>query len=492
MRFQSFKKTGKSHPMRIVAVLAGLGMIAALFYGLWDAGAFLPGWIAWEEDHNFGGAGGYEISLADRALCVRYDGERIWNSPENVKVQQVLSCDIDRDDAEELILLCWKKGRFGKYRPFWVEEDEKGWSQHLFVYEYGEREITPKWMSSYLGQDVLSMGTAQNKSGEKWLLLTDKKGAASSWRWGSWGFSKEDTEVSFILFGDNLIHEPIYTYGLNHNGNFDFLYEHVRKRIDESDIAVINQETPLVENASEYGDYPRFGTPIQVGEAMADAGFDAVACATNHALDRGEKGIRTTKEFFSSRGILCLGIQTSEESENKPYEIMKRKGASFALFNYTYGTNGNSLPEGYPYTVHLLKEEAQIREDLKKAREEADFVIVIVHWGTEQETEPDLLQKEWTNVFLESKVDVVIGSHSHTVQPFEMLDGTDGHRMLVYYSLGNFVSAQQEKSCGKGAAAVFTAVPGADGYEVSNYDLKPLTILWQEGGGYTTVFTGEH
>lgn len=459
---------------------------------MWRAGAFLPGWIDWEEDCNFEAAGGYEISLTDRAVHVDLGGERIWDSPGEAKVQQVLSCDIDRDDEEELILLCWKRGRYGKHRPFWVEQDERSWSQHIFVYEYAEHEILPKWMSSYIGQDVLSMGYSKNKSGKEWLLLTDEMGAVSSWRWGSWGFSKEDTAVSFLLFGDNLIHEPIYTYGLNNGGNFDFLYEQVRERVAESDIAVINQETPLVEDPSEYGDYPRFGTPIQVGEAMARAGFDVVTCATNHALDRGVEGVCTTKEFFTSQDMLCLGIQTQSEKERKPYEIIRRKGASFALFNYTYGTNGNALPEEYPDMVHLLEEEAQIREDLKKAEKEADFVIVFVHWGTEGTAEPDAFQKEWTNVFLESKVDVVVGGHPHAVQPFEMLQGADGHRMLVYYSLGNFVSAQPEKSCEKGAAAIFTAAPGADGYDVAAYDLEPLTILWKEGGGYTTIFSGEN
>lgn len=489
----TFKIRERISHKRAAVVLIVLVGIASIFYGLWRIGAFLPSWIVWEGDCDFEAAEGYEISLVDQAVHVDYGGERIWDSPKEAKVQQVLSCDIDRDDEEELILLCWKRGRFGKHRPFWVEQDEKSWSQHIFVYEYGEREILPKWMSSCIGQDVRSMGYGKSKSGEEWVLLTDPAdGSVSFWRWGTWGFSREDAAVSFLLFGDNLIHQPIYTYGLNHGGNFDFLYEHVRERIAESDIAVINQETPLVENPAEYGDYPRFGTPIQVGEAMARAGFDVATCATNHALDRSAGGVNTTKEFFISRDMICLGIQTEAEKERKPYEIIRRKGASFALFNYTYGTNGNALPEGYPDMVHLLEDEAQIREDLKDAREEADFVIVFVHWGTEGATEPDDFQKEWTNVFLESKVDVVVGSHPHAVQPFEMLQGKDGHQMLVYYSLGNFVSAQPEKSCEKGAAAVFTAVPGADGYEITTYDLEPLTILWQEGGGYTTVFSEEN
>lgn len=475
----------------IIPIMALLA-IGIVLYILWNNGAFLPKWAVWEENSIFDASGSYEISLTEKTVHITYENEKIWDSPENVKVQQILSCDIDRDDCDELILLCWKRGRFGEHKPFWIEDDEKNWSQHIFVYEYAGNEIRAKWMSSYIGQDVASLSSGGNMNGDRWLLLTDPQGDASYWRWSSWGFEKEDPEVSFVVFGDNLIHEPIYTYGLNHSGNFDFLYENIKERIAESDIAVINQETPFVEDSAEYGDYPRFGTPIQVGEAIAEAGFNVVTCATNHALDRGTEGVHTTKEFFTSHDILCLGIQSEEETERKPYEVIMRKGAKFALFNYTYGTNGNVLPEGYPYMVHLLENEQQIREDIKKAREEADFVIVFAHWGTENSTKIDDFQRKWVNVFLDSKVDVVVGSHPHVLQPFEMLEGEDEHRMLCYYSVGNFVSAQPEKSCEKGGMAGFTIAPGKDGYEIASYDLQPLTILWQTGGGYTTILTEDN
>lgn len=468
-----------------------LAAAGAILYGLWNRGMFLPGWAIWEECCISDTSGKYKISLTGKSVIVFCGEDEIWQSPGEVKIQQVMSADIDRDEKDELILLCWKKGRYGEHRPFWVAEDEKGWSQHIFVYEYEENEVKPKWMSSYIGQNVVSMASCGNKSGDRLLILEDPGGLKSYWRWGSWGFAKEDAAVTFTVFGDNLIHAPIYTYGLNHGGNFDFLYEQMKEAIGKSDVAVINQETPFVDDPHEYGDYPRFGTPVQVGDAMVNAGFDVVTCATNHALDRGAKGIHTTKEYFTERNVLCLGIQTAEEPGWKPYEVIRRKGAAFSLFNYTYGTNGNPLPEGYPYTVHLLDDEAQVRSDMENAVAETDFVIVFVHWGTENSTEIDAFQQKWAAVFLEAGADVVVGSHPHVLQPCEMLRREDGHKMLVYYSLGNFVSAQPEKSCEKGGMAEFSVAPGPDGYEITAYDLKPLQILWREGGGYTTVFREE-
>lgn len=126
------------------------------------------------------------------------------------------------------------------------------------------------------------------------------------------------------------------------------------------------------------------------------------------------------------------------------------------MLNYTYGTNGMRIPEENPYMVHLLADEDQI----------------------------DDFQEKWTQIFLECKADVVIGTHPHMLQPYEVLEGDGGHRMLVYYSIGNYISAQTEKACTKGGAASFTVSLKPSGYEVTEYDLIPLTIRWEGEGKY--------
>lgn len=511
-----------------IMALVGTG---AVLYILWLNGIFLPEWVVWESGTVYDPTGQYEIMLRHRVVEVKYDNGVIWSSPQGVKVQKVLSTDIDGDGRNELLLLCWKIGRYGRSRPFWVEKDEKKWSQHLFVYALDEGEVRPKWMSSYIGQDVSEMAVKEQGQGQtaqiaqdvsetavkeqgqatqtaqgnaepakkeqdqraehilqvprSRLLLTAPDGRVNSWIWDSWGFTRETTDVSFVVFGDNLIHEPIYQYGLHNDGGFGFLYENMKKIIDESDIAVINQETPFTDDPAMYGDYPRFGTPVQVGEAMADAGFDVVTCATNHALDRGTGGVDFTKNFFESQGIVCLGIQSSNEKEYVPYDITVRNGIRFAMLNYTYGTNGIRIPEDSPDMVHLLDDEERIRNAIESAKAESDFVIFFAHWGTEYEEEPDDFQMRWANILLESGVDVVVGTHSHALQPYEVLRDEDGHEMLVYYSVGNYISAQPEQSCVKGGAAEFTVSLTADGYKVTEYGLKPLTITCQEGGKYT-------
>lgn len=481
------ERTGHGIGSRIGAVLAVLSVMVWILWSARSGGYNLPRWIEWKNTSLTDASGKYEITLRRKKVEVVYDTDVIWTTPEDVKVQDAMSCDIDGDGADELILLCWKVGRFGASRPFWVEEDEETWSQHIFVYTYDENTVRPKWMSSYIGLDVAEMA-ASERSLREHLLLTDTDGKISSWVWDSWGFTKEDTDISFIVFGDNLVHEPIYQYGLhNTNGSYDFLFKNksIKHAIAASDVAIINQETPLTDDPSRYNDYPRFGTPAGVGKAVANAGFDVVTCATNHALDQGVEGVGFTKEYFDSHDIMCIGIQSEDEKDYRPYDILVRSGIKFALLNYTYGTNDIAIPEDRSYMIHLLDDEEQIRADIKQARAGADFVVVFVHWGTEYAQEPDDFQQKWAQFFLRNKVDVVVGTHPHSLQPYEILQDSEGHEMLIYYSIGNYISAQQEQSCVKGGMADFTVSLTPDGYKITEYGLQPLEIVRLEDGRYS-------
>lgn len=475
-----------------ILIIAAVIVIAAVWYTLWTRGCFLPKWIKWESGTCYDQSGQYEILLARRKIKVKYNDTVIWTLPEGVKVQKVLSCDIDNDQKDELILLCWKVGRYGIHKPFWVKKDERKWSQHIFVYEYENDTIRPKWTSSYIGQDVTDMAVGSDTDSLNRLFLTDPDGKISCWIWDSWGFTKEEKSVTFTVFGDNIIHEPIYRFGINNDESFGFLFENLEDVISESDVSIINQETPLVYDPSMYSDYPRFGTPVGVGQAIVDAGFDVVTCATNHALDKGTWGIEFTRNFFEANNIMCLGIQSEDETDYAPYQILEKNGIRFALLNYTYGTNGIRIPDENPNMVHLLEDEARIRTDIEEAKADADFVIVFAHWGTEDSAQIDDFQRKWSQVFLEEKVDVVIGTHPHVIQPYEILTGENGHQMLIYYSIGNYISAQPEKSCVKGGMASFTVMLTQSGYAVTEYELQPLSITWQEGGSYTVSLLTEY
>lgn len=254
----------------------------------------------------------------------------------------------------------------------------------------------------------------------------------------------ENAKVTLLATGDNLIHNTLISAGEQSDGtlNYDSLYANIKPEIEKFDIAVIDQETVLGGSAFEYSGYPTFNTPWEVGEAAIKAGFDVFNCATNHTMDMGWGGIENELAFFADKKeAVALGINSNEDDYNK-ITYYEKNGITFAMLNYTYGTNGIPLPDDKPWCVNLLDKE-KVTKDLKEAREHADFVIVFPHWGTEYSFEVSDYQEEYTNLFSDMGVDLVIGCHPHVIEPVKWVTNeSTGKKMLVYYSLGNFISHQ--------------------------------------------------
>lgn len=254
----------------------------------------------------------------------------------------------------------------------------------------------------------------------------------------------ENSKVTLLATGDNLIHNTLIAAGEQADGtlNYDSLYANIKPEIERFDISIIDQETVLGGSEFEYSGYPVFNTPWEVGEAAIRAGFDVFNCATNHTMDMGWGGIENELEFFSNhKEAVALGVNANEENRNK-ITYYEKNGITFALLNYTYGTNGIPLPDDKPWCVNLLDKEA-VTKDLKEAREHADFVIVFPHWGTEYSFEVSDYQEEYTKLFSDMGVDLVIGCHPHVIEPVKWVTNeSTGKKMLVYYSLGNFISHQ--------------------------------------------------
>ena len=427
-----------------------------------------PRWVVYQEK---------EVSCGDYTLKV--DGKRatlngaeqasddaaFWTSPREYKVQDGFLTDLDRDGDTEMVLLLWKRGRFGEHRPFWVSGDEKSFSQHIFIYDLEDTEVKQKWFASDIGAEVRRMKLMEQDSAT--ILTEDVDGKSVLWRWESFGLKSVDNEVTFVAYGDNIIHKKIYEYGYyRENGNFDFLYKPFAADIAGADIAAVNAETVLVDKKEMVSDYPSFGSPIEVGNALKAAGFDVISCANNHALDKGIHGIDVTSSFYRENEMTFVGIQSSRDAEYRPFEVISRNGMKIALLSYTYGTNDIDVSDKYPYAVHYLTE--AVAEDIKKARAEADFVVVFAHWGEEYETEVSDYQRKMAKLMADAGADVIIGSHPHVVQETEVLKRAGGGQTYVYYSLGNF-RADQDRT---GAKALFTLEHSFEGPRIKAWGIE--------------------
>lgn len=272
----------------------------------------------------------------------------------------------------------------------------------------------------------------------------------------------EPVSIDLIMVGDILAHEGVYKSGYFDDGtvNFDHIFAHTKDDIQAADIAIVNQEVVLGGLELGLSGYPCFNSPYELGDSLVNAGFNVVLHATNHALDKHATGVDNTLNYWKNNHpeIPILGIhdESFTDYDTQDIYVYEQDGVKIAILNYTYGTNGIPTPDGRPLIVNMLDEE-HIKTDVAKAKELADFVIVCPHWGTEYVYTPDYSQKRWTQLFYDLGVDLVIGTHPHVIEPVEWITSEDNdHRMLVYYSLGNFVSNQSEKPRMLGAMAKVT------------------------------------
>ena len=246
------------------------------------------------------------------------------------------------------------------------------------------------------------------------------------------------TKASLVMVGDALLHSSVYKDAYV-NGVYDFSnqLEFIKPITQKYDLAFYNQETVLGGTEIGLSDYPTFNSPQEFGDNMIDSGFNIVNLATNHTIDRGEKAILKSCEYWNSKKdkVLFAGSYCSFDERNE-IKIKEVNGIKYTLLSYTYGTNGIAVPNGKEYLVNLYSDE-QAKSDIEKVRDKVDVLLVSMHWGVEYQSEPTAEQKREAEYLSSLGVDIIIGTHPHVIQPITYIGDT-----LVIYSLGNFISAQ--------------------------------------------------
>ncbi len=253
--------------------------------------------------------------------------------------------------------------------------------------------------------------------------------------------------LTLIAVGDNLIHGPIYRQAneRSNNSGFDFrpAYQQIASYLAEADLALMNQETPLGGTELGLSSYPQFNSPQELGEQMIELGFNMFSHANNHVLDAGQRGFNNTIAFWrrqsAEKPVIMAGIAADREDDQ--LQILQVKDLKIALLAYTYGTNGLRLPKSSSGIIKYLDDDL-ICQELDKAIAEANIVIVSVHWGQEYQANANNEQKRLAQLMADNGADIIIGSHPHVLQGVEMLSTPDGKQVPVFYSLGNFISAQ--------------------------------------------------
>ena len=253
--------------------------------------------------------------------------------------------------------------------------------------------------------------------------------------------------VSFVAVGDNLPDDYIGWYadelaGDMDDGQYDYspMFEPIVPYVQGADLAYIDMETHLGGDDIGPQGYPSFNTTDAMATAVVDSGFDFVASATNHSYDWGQDALAHSVELWNKMPVAFTGTAlTAEQYEH--IATVERNGITFALLNYTYGVNAYSQDTLPPYAVNLIDDE-RIKNDVQRAREVADVVLVSMHWGTELLTKADDEQLRLAQLLADLDVDVVLGSHPHVIGPMAWVanSANPDHRTLVAFSLGNFLA----------------------------------------------------
>ena len=275
-------------------------------------------------------------------------------------------------------------------------------------------------------------------------------------------------KISLLFIGDIMGHDEQIWSAENretHEYNYDDVFQYIKPVISAADISIANFEVTL--GGPPYMGYPQFSSPATLAAACKNAGIDCLVTANNHAADRGKNGIINTINRLDSLGIPHTGTFLNQACRDSLTPLMiKRNGASVALLNYTFSTNGITVPQ--PVIVNMLDKEL-IARDVKKAKDKkADIIILFLHWGTEYDTIPSKSQTDLAGYFHTIGVDLVIGSHPHVLQKMIWNKKDTTVNDLVIYSLGNFVSNQRKPKTDGGSMVKVELTRNGNKYHISN------------------------
>ncbi len=209
-------------------------------------------------------------------------------------------------------------------------------------------------------------------------------------------------------------------------------FQGVKPVLEKFDFRVANLESPAGLGGAEY--CPKrvyFKANPKHLDALANADFNLVSLANNHALDYGQKVLAQTQAELAQRDILSMGI-VKNSSEDSQLVIQEIKGIKFGFLAYCNACPSEFAPgENTPGVA--VGTVSRVTREIAALKPRVDFVIVVPHWGDEYHgynSNQSFLAKK----MLEAGADVIVGSHPHVLQKIEQRKGG-----VVAYSLGNFL-----------------------------------------------------
>lgn len=254
----------------------------------------------------------------------------------------------------------------------------------------------------------------------------------------------EKKEITITCWGDYMNHITQIRQAKATNYDFTDSFAVIKDIVGKSDLSIVNLETTIAKDESDMSGYPEFATHENVIKAFKETGFDVISTANNHAYDRRLKGIDRTVDVIEKYDLKRTG--TFKENESTNPLIVDVKGIKVGFFSYSQMLNGYEklmLNSGRDTAVNLIDMD-KIKKDVDYLKKNhADVIMCYMHWGEEYSDYPNSYQKNTFKKLADMGVDLVIGSHPHTIQKSDVIEN-NGKKSYCVYSLGNLVSDQRE------------------------------------------------
>ena len=253
--------------------------------------------------------------------------------------------------------------------------------------------------------------------------------------------------ISLAFTGDILVQKGLWPTAARfaqESGStepFDFtpMFGDVAELLTSADLAICHLESPIAPPGSEPFSYPKYQVPSQIIPAIADAGYDTCSTASEHVFDGGSEAINATVSAFESLGIMQSGMaRTPDEIKPLPTQV-----GDVVIAHLSYTLRYDSPPPIGEDWRSALIDIPRILADAREARTlGAQAVVLSLHWGNEDSAVPTEQQRQWANeLTISGEIDLIVGSHSHVLQPIEQING-----VWVMFGLGNFLTNMPTKS----------------------------------------------
>ena len=288
------------------------------------------------------------------------------------------------------------------------------------------------------------------------------------------GFSQPNSEnIRIVASGDTLVHwrvkktartkNVLNTDGttINHGG-FDWILEDVAPVFQKADIGFVNLETPTDPDMHTKIHGEILNAPVVFLDALKHAGINIVSFANNHSFDQGPIGMMRTIQELEQRAIMVVGSGKDCRTAHA-LQIKEVRGVRVGFLAMTdlMNINDNTIdaepcvalpgpvcqedcvPDRDALWYHI--EEASVISSIRQAKSQVDILVFSFHWGTEYRLQPLPLYSKLAPKMMEAGVDVLLGHHSHTLQPIVQYTKKNGNEGVIVYSLGNLFSDMSRK-----------------------------------------------